>query len=423
PLAELARPKYLDDFVGQKHILGRAGCLTSYIEEDRCPSIILWGPPGIGKTTIARIIARATQSRFVELSATYHGINECRLIFKQAIDHKKLTGQKTILFLDEIHRFNKGQQDIFLPVVESGDIILVGATTDNPSFRIIKALTSRCQVLTLNKLTQSDIHQILIRASDVYNRQRDQNGLTSINVTDDVFLYLSGIADGDSRSGINLLEMAMKYIAGTEANVSLEDIKKALVRSHVIYDRAGDAHYDLISAFHKAIRGSNADAAVFYLMRMIQGGEDPLYIARRMTRIASEDIGLADESCLTMALSTFAVINQLGMPEADCAMVQCCMKLATAPKSVLVYRAMNRAKAFCAKPENIAKKVPPHMSALSTALVKELGNKSDIYKYNPDYLNGEVQQNYMPEGLEDVKFIDNMHLGTKIDHDLERSKS
>ncbi|ANB12290.1 ssDNA-dependent ATPase MGS1 [Sugiyamaella lignohabitans] len=452
PLAEQVRPKSLDDFVGQEDLIGKNGLLRKFVERDVCPSIILWGPSGVGKTSFARILANSTKSRFIELSAAIHGINECKKIFEEARNDFKLFSRRTILFLDEIHRFNRAQQDIFLPHVEKGDITLIGATTENPSFKLNGALLSRCRVLVLHKLKQSELSKIIANAIDTYNKSREQDGLPTIHFEQETIEYLAGLADGDGRIGLNLLEITINDASvqnsastsvtsinnddqnrdltqQTEQNeqkentalptsssqasykVSTEHVKTVLQRTHMLYDRVGDSHYDTISALHKSVRGSDPDAALFYLGRMLEAGEDPLYVARRMVRMASEDIGQADESCLPFAVAAFQAVQQIGMPEADCILAHCAVKLAEAKKSVRVYRAYNAVKSMLrTEPGAAAAVVPIHLRNAPTRLMKEIGYGKE-YKYNPDYEDGKVRQTYMPEGLETVKFLSNKHLG------------
>lgn len=417
PMADQIRPKTLDDFIGQEDLVGPKGILRTFIERDSCPSMILWGPSGVGKTSLARIIAQKTKSRFVEMSAAVHSTNDIKKIFEEAKNDKKLLNRKTILFLDELHRFNKLQQDAFLPHVEKGDITLIGATTENPSFKINGALISRTRVFVLKKLTQSDLESILKRAINIVNENRQVDDHMEYEISDDCIKYLSSLADGDGRIAINILEISLNSMNGTK--MDLEYIKNALKRTHMLYDRVGDSHYDTISAFHKSVRGSDPDATLFYLGRMLQSGEDPLFIARRMVRIASEDVGLVDDSCLPFATSTYTAVQQIGMPEADCILAHCAVKLAKAPKSVQLYRAYNNVKAlFDNEPGAAAASVPIHLRNAPTKLMKEIGYGKE-YKYNPDFIDGKVVQDYMPEGFENVKFLDERHLGNMYDKDLD----
>ncbi|KAK9460927.1 DNA polymerase III, clamp loader complex, gamma/delta/delta subunit [Lipomyces oligophaga] len=430
PLAELARPKTLDEFVGQENLVGPNGILRRFIATDSCPSMILWGPPGVGKTTLARLIAGATKSRFVELSATSASVNDCKKVFEEARNELRLTKRRTYLFLDEVHRFNRAQQDIFLPYIERGEILLIGATTENPSFKLNGALLSRCRTFTLQKLTTDQLFTVLSRLSrSLISNYPELKPCDSGVVTEDGLKYLSGLADGDGRTAINLLEIAVhsrldpdlprtnqetlhhKQQHSEAMVITLTDLKSDLTRSHLLYDRMGDAHYDTISALHKSIRGSDPDAALFYLGRMLESGESPLYIARRLIRMASEDIGLVDDSCLPFAVSTFEAVERLGMPECDVILAHCAVKLATAKKSVKVYRAYNAVKSGLKNdPLFAAAVIPIHLRNAPTKLMKELGYGKD-YKYNPDYADGKVDQEYMPTGLEHIKFLGSLDLG------------
>lgn len=422
PLAEQLRPKTLDDFIGQEDIVGPKGALKTFIDRDVCPSIILWGPSGVGKTSLARIIANQTKSRFVELSAAVNSINDCKKVFEEAKNDQKLLNRRTILFLDEVHRFNRAQQDAFLPHVERGDITLIGATTENPSFKINSALLSRCRVIVLKKLTKDDISQVMRNGIGTINTNRREDGLDKmIEMPDEAVEYLSGLADGDGRVALNVLEMAINsQVQDPTGNllIDTELVKATLKRTHMLYDRVGDSHYDTISAFHKSVRGNDPDATLFYLGRMLESGEDPLYVARRMVRIASEDVGLADDSCLPFAVNAFTAVQQIGMPEADCILAHCAVKLATASKSVKVYKAYNEVKRQLKEEPGLASAVVPiHLRNAPTKLMKEIGYGKE-YKYNPDYVNGEVKQDYMPEGFENVKFLGGLDLGMEHDDDL-----
>ncbi|CAN6605685.1 DNA-dependent ATPase Mgs1p [Trichomonascus vanleenenianus] len=417
PLAEQVRPRELSDFIGQEDLVGENGILRQFIAQDNCPSLILWGPSGVGKTSIARIIARTTQSRFVELSATVHGTGDCKKIFAEAKNDLRLMGRRTILFLDEVHRFNRAQQDIFLPHVERGDVTLIGATTENPSFKLNSALLSRCRVFVLKKLSQPDLVRMLDRAIATVNGNRAAASLDPYNFDAGALEYIAGLADGDGRIAINLLEIAVGVSQSSKA-ITKDMLKARLQRTHMLYDRVGDSHYDTISAFHKSVRGSDADATLFYLGRMLESGEDPLYIARRMIRIASEDVGLADDSLLPFATATYTAVQQIGMPEADYILAHCAVKLAEAAKSVKVYRAYNKVKALLAsEPGAAAATVPLHLRNAPTKLMKDIGYGT-TYKYNPDYLNGKVKQWYLPEELKGIRFLEDCHLGEKEDPDL-----
>ncbi|CEN59514.1 Putative AAA family ATPase [Aspergillus calidoustus] len=413
PLAERMRPGTLDEVCGQE-LVGPAGVLRGLIEEDRVPSMILWGGPGTGKTTIARVIASMVGSRFVEINSTSTGVAECKKIFGEAKSELGLTGRKTIIFCDEIHRFSKSQQDVFLGPVESGQVTLIGATTENPSFKVQNALLSRCRTFTLSKLTDEDIKSILDRALQT----EGPNYVPSSLVDDELLNYLAKFADGDARTSLNLLELAMNLSKRPE--ITKDEIKRALTKT-LVYDRAGDQHYDTISAFHKSIRGNDPDAALYYLARMIQSGEDPLYIARRLIVVASEDIGLADHSMLTLAISTHSAVEKIGLPEARINLAHATVAMALARKSTRAYRGLNNAFAALAEPGVAGLPIPIHLRNAPTRLMKELGYGKE-YKYNPNYVNGNVVQDYLPEQLHGRQFLESRDLGTKIDPDwMERS--
>ncbi|KAI0112715.1 P-loop containing nucleoside triphosphate hydrolase protein [Hypoxylon sp. NC0597] len=411
PLAERMRPQNLDDIFGQD-LVGPNGVLRSLIESDRVPSMILWGASGTGKTTIARCIANMVGARFIEMNATSSGVAECKKIFNDAANELALTGRKCLLFLDEIHRFSKSQQDVFLKPVEAGTITLIGATTENPSFKVINALLSRCRVFTLQKLTTTDIQRVLSRA---LHAELNASSLPPSPLLDEELMtYLANFSDGDARTALNLLELAMSLANGE--GMTKEKIKESLTKT-LVYDRAGDQHYDTISAFHKAVRGSDPDAALYYLARMLQSGEDPLFIARRMVVIASEDVGLADNSLLNLATSTYTATQQIGMPEARIPLAHCAVALSLAPKSTRAYRGLNNAFAALKEPGVAALPVPIHLRNAPTRLMKELGYGRE-YKYNPNYKDGKVKQDYLPDALLGRKFLEDRDLGTEIDPDL-----
>ncbi|RAK97636.1 ssDNA-dependent ATPase MGS1 [Aspergillus ibericus CBS 121593] len=409
PLPERMRPRTLDEVCGQE-LVGPNGVLRGLIEQDRVPSMILWGGPGTGKTTIARVIASMVGSRFVEINSTSTGVAECKKIFSEAKSELSLTGRKTIIFCDEIHRFSKSQQDVFLGPVESGQVTLIGATTENPSFKVQNALLSRCRTFTLSKLTDEDIMSILHRALRVEGPKYSPSEL----VDEELIKYLARFADGDARTSLNLLELAMDL--SKRPGMSKDEIKRALTKT-LVYDRAGDQHYDTISAFHKSIRGSDPDAALYYLARMIQSGEDPLYIARRLIVVASEDIGLADNSMLTLAISTHSAVEKIGLPEARINLAHATVAMALSPKSTRSYRGLNNAFAALAEPGVAGLPIPIHLRNAPTRLMKELGYGKE-YKYNPNYINGEVAQEYLPEQLQGRAFLEDRDLGYQIDPDL-----
>lgn len=411
PLAERMRPRILDDVFGQD-LVGPNGVLRSLIETDRVPSMILWGASGTGKTTIARCIANMVGSRFVEMNATSSGVAECKKIFSDAANELALTGRKTIIFCDEIHRFSKAQQDVFLKPVEAGTITLVGATTENPSFKVVNALLSRCRTFTLQKLTTEDIQRVLFRAlqAELAATQSPPSPL----LDEELVSYLANFADGDARTALNLLELALSL---TNRDGMTKEILKASLTKTLVYDRAGDQHYDTISAFHKSVRGSNPDATLYYLARMLQSGEDPLFIARRMVVIASEDVGLADNSLLSLATSTFTATQQIGMPEARIPLAHCAVALALAPKSTRAYRGLSNAFAALKEPGVAALPVPIHLRNAPTRLMRELGYGQE-YKYNPNYKDGKVKQDYLPDALLGRAFLEDRDLGTQVDPDL-----
>lgn len=406
PLAERMRPRSLDEVCGQE-LVGAQGVLRSLIEQDRVPSMILWGGAGTGKTTIARCVAAMVESRFVEINSTSSGVGEVKKIFAEARGELGLTGRKTIIFCDEIHRFSKSQQDVFLGPVESGQITLIGATTENPSFKVQNALLSRCRTFTLSKLTDDVILEILERAL----KTEGPNYTPTDLVDTELLQYLSAFSDGDARTALNLLELAMGL--STRPDITKEDIKASLTKT-LVYDRAGDQHYDTISAFHKSVRGSDPDAALYYLARMLQSGEDPLYIARRMVVIASEDVGLADNTMLTLTTSTYTACEKIGMPECRIVMAHAAVALCLAPKSTRAYRGLNNAFSALKEPGVASLTIPIHLRNAPTKLMKELGY-GDQYKYNPNYKEGRVVQDYLPEELRGRKFLEERDLGTEVD--------
>ncbi|KAK4224385.1 putative AAA family ATPase [Podospora fimiseda] len=418
PMAERMRPHSLDEVFGQD-LVGPNGVLRSLIETDRVPSMILWGGSGTGKTTIARCIARKVGSRFIELNATSTGVAEVKKYFAEAANELALTGRKTIIFCDEIHRFSKSQQDVFLKPVEAGTITLIGATTENPSFKVQSALLSRCRTFTLRTLTQEDIQRILLRA---LQHEVEQEGLQLSPLIDEELLaYLAAFSDGDARTALNLLELALSLVARPTlengAPLTKEDIKASLTKT-LVYDRAGDQHYDTISAFHKSVRGSDPDAALYYLARMLQSGEDPLFIARRMVVIASEDVGLADNTLLPLATATYTATQQIGMPEARIPLAHCTVALCMAPKSTRAYRGLNNAFSALQEPGVASLPVPLHLRNAPTRLMREMGCGAE-YKYPPNYRDGRVKQEYLPEGLRGRRFLEERDLGTEVDPDVD----
>ncbi|XP_050978938.1 ATPase WRNIP1 [Labeo rohita] len=431
PLAELLRPSTLEEYFGQNKLIGEQTLLRSLLQTQEIPSLILWGPPGCGKTTLAHIIASSIKKkgtgRFVTLSATSASTSDVREVIKQAQNELRLCKRKTVLFIDEIHRFNKSQQDTFLPHVECGTITLIGATTENPSFQVNSALLSRCRVLVLERLSVEAMGLILRRAVDflglqVLNEDVVERDASEICSESQVFIEqkaldtVAHLCDGDARAALNGLQLAVQacvvqvHVASSEPDagprriiVREQHIKEGLQRSHILYDKAGEEHYNCISALHKSMRGSDPNAALYWLARMLEGGEDPLYVARRLVRFASEDIGLADPAALTQAVSAFQACHFIGMPECEVILAQCAVYMARAPKSVEVYKAYNNVKFSLRNHQGPLPSVPLHLRNAPTKLMKNLGYAKG-YKYNPDY-NGPVDQEYLPEELRGVNFF------------------
>lgn len=466
PLAERMRPKTFAEYVGQSKVLGSNSLLRTLLEAEEIPSMILWGPPGCGKTTLAHIVANSARcsnkARFVQLSATTSGINDVKEVVKVAKNEQQMFKRKTILFVDEIHRFNKLQQDTFLPHVESGTITLIGATTENPSFQLNNALLSRCRVIVLEKLTAEHVEQILknaLKSMGVLTRKEESmemkvEQLTSeysdyhVVVEDDAVKALANLCDGDARIALNGLQLAVQsQVAATKQQrksndsvpnsvsspqqsgecsqngklppnlnidtegfnekktvcVNVSHIKEGLQRTHLLYDRNGEEHYNIISAMHKSIRGSDENAALYWLARMLVGGEDPLYVARRLVRCASEDIGLADPQALNQAVAAYQACHFIGMPECDVILAQAAVYLARAPKSIEVYNAYSEAKKYVSGWEGPQPTVPLHIRNAPTKLMKGLGYGAG-YKYNPAF-DGPVDQTYLPPEVQGVDFF------------------
>lgn len=400
PLADRMRPKRLEALLGQDHVAGENGVLTRAIKNDTVFSIILWGPPGCGKTTLAGIIAAETHSCFVQISAVLSSVKEIREIIQKAEEQRRLYRKRTILFVDEIHRFNKAQQDAFLFHVEKGVIVLVGATTENPSFEVIPALVSRCRVITLNPLSRKDIRKILEKA--LIDRE---NGLGDMKMTfsRESLDYIGAMADGDVRTALTGLETTAYYACqtGDFVFVDVEDVEAIFQKKAMAYDKSGDEHFNLISAFHKSLRGSDPDAALYWLARMMAGGEDPFYIIRRMVRFATEDVGLADPGALTTALNALEAFRFLGPPEGDDAIAQAAVYLATAPKSNTIYAAWKRVKTRVEQTGYLP--VPLHIRNAPTKLMKDMGYKKG-YKYAHDHKEGYVPQDYLPDEIKTERF-------------------
>ncbi|MGQ9499832.1 MAG: replication-associated recombination protein A [Dissulfurimicrobium sp.] len=398
PLAERMRPENMNDVVGQQHLLGPGKVLSGIITGGRLPSIILWGPPGSGKTTIARLLARAVDANFVSFSAVLSGIKELREVIEDAKADTKKYSRPTILFVDEIHRFNKAQQDAFLPHVEQGVITLIGATTENPSFEIISPLLSRCKVLTLDSLDEKALKTILDRA--LADRERGLGAL-ELSIEPEAVDLLIAHADGDARTLLNNLELAGELAVsaraeGKGASITADLVKEAVQQKTLRYDKTGEEHYNLISALHKSLRGSDPDAALYWLARMLAAGEDAHYIARRMIRFAIEDVGNADPNALVIAIAALQSFDFLGAPEGELALAQTAVYLATAPKSNATYIAYSEAQADVRRLGSLA--VPLHIRNAPTRLMKEL-SYGEGYRYAHDYSDALAPQEYMPSEL------------------------
>jgi putative ATPase len=408
PLATRMRPNALNNFVGQEHILGKGRVLRKAIESDRVPSMILWGPPGCGKTTLAYIIANSTGSHFSAVSAVSASVADLRRAVQQATERRKVQLQKTILFIDEIHRFNKTQQDAVLPFVEDGTITLIGATTENPSFEVTSPLLSRTRVLPLKPLTEAELQTIILRAL----RDRFQGiGELNAELAPEAMNHLIAVANHDARVALNTLEIAALSTPPDDDGkrpVSLSTIEDALQHRAVIYDKAGDQHYDNISALHKSMRGSDPDAALYWLATMLEAGEDPLYIARRLVRFASEDVGMADPQALVVAMAAQQAVQFIGLPEGNLALAEAAVYLATAPKSNSLYEAYSRVQAEIKRGASTS--VPLSLRNPVTPLMKDMDYGKD-YKYAHDYPGHFVEQQYLPDSLRDKKFYTPGNLG------------
>ncbi|XP_068614410.1 ATPase WRNIP1-like [Brachionichthys hirsutus] len=432
PLAELLRPNTLDEYFGQSKVVGEETLLRSLLDSQEIMSLILWGPPGCGKTTLAHIIASTSKkkgtARFVSLSATSASVSDVREVIKQAQNELRLCKRKTILFIDEIHRFNKSQQDTFLPHVECGTVTLIGATTENPSFQVNAALLSRCRVLVLEKLSVEAMFSILERAVatlgikvlEEEQANHDDQGQSDgrepkIFIEQKALDTVAYLCDGDARVGLNSLQLAVqaqvnsaqtgpsRQNGSVEILVKEEHIKEGLQRSHILYDKAGEEHYNCISAFHKSMRGSDENASLYWLGRMLEGGEDPLYVARRLVRFASEDVGLADAAALPQAVSTFQACHFIGMPECEVILAQCAVYMARAPKSAQIYQAYANVKTCLRTHKGPLPPVPLHLRNAPTRLMKQLGYAKG-YKYNPAF-SSPVEQEYLPKELQGTNFF------------------
>ncbi|EHJ7844661.1 replication-associated recombination protein A [[Clostridium] innocuum] len=393
PLAARLRPASLQDYVGQKHLLGKGKILYNLIEKDMVSSMIFWGPPGVGKTTLARIIARQTQAHFINFSAVTSGIREIKAVMKEAED-ARLYGRKTIVFVDEIHRFNKAQQDAFLPYVEKGSIILIGATTENPSFEVNAALLSRCKVFVLKALEVSDLVELLKHAL------QDERGFGSqhVLITEEQLRMLAMFANGDARTALNTLEMVVLNGESSEAGtvITKEVLEQCTSQKSLLYDRQGEEHYNLISALHKSMRNSDVDAAIYWLARMLEAGEDPLYVARRLVRFASEDIGMADSRALEICVAAYQACHFLGMPECNVHLTHAVTYLSLSPKSNALYMAYGAAKEDAV--HMLSEPVPLQIRNAPTFLMKDL-HYGEGYQYAHDTQEKLTNMECMPESL------------------------
>lgn len=393
PLADRIRPEKLEDFLGQDDIIGKGKLLRQAIESDQLPSIIFWGPPGSGKTTLAAIIAKQTNSDFIQISAVMSGLKDLRQIIKRARENE-IEDKRTILFIDEIHRWNKAQQDALLPHVEKGIITLIGATTENPSFEVRGALLSRCRVFVLKQLTKEHIIDIIKKTL----RDKEKGlGKLDVKIEKQAIEVLAQMSNGDARTALNVLE----YASSISKNITLDILKEAFQKSYLLYDKGGEEHYNIISALHKSMRGSDADAALYWLARMLEAGEDPLYIARRLVRFASEDIGLANSRALEQAVAAYNACHFIGMPECNVILSQAVVYMSKCKKSNDLYTAYNEVARDVKEYGNLP--VPLHIRNAPTGLMKDLGYGKE-YKYSPDHDYKEKQE-YLPEKLKGRNYL------------------
>ncbi|MDA2921908.1 replication-associated recombination protein A [Patescibacteria group bacterium AH-259-L07] len=403
PLADRMRPDSLNAFLGQENIVGKNTLLRQAIKADKLPSIIFWGPPGSGKTTLAFIIAKQTKSEFIQISAVSSGLKDLREIIKKAKENKKLN-KTTILFIDEIHRWNKIQQDALLPYVEKGILILIGATTENPSFEVRSALLSRCRVFVLKQLNKSQIIKII---NSAINDKKKGLGKLNLEINKKVIDAIAQMSNGDARTALNVIEYAVsaspvdKKSADKNINITIESVKQAFQKSHLFYDKDGEEHYNIISALHKSMRGSDVNATIYWLARMLEAGEDPLYIARRIVRFASEDVGLANSRALEQAVAAYSACHFIGMPECNVILTQAAVYMAKCKKSNALYMAYEQAAKDVEKYGNLP--VPLHIRNAPTELMGKLGYGKG-YKYSPDHGYKEKQE-YLPEKLKNRKYL------------------
>jgi putative ATPase len=401
PLAARMRPQTFAEFVGQEHLVAEGRVLRKCIEADQLPSMVFWGPPGSGKTTLAHIIANVTRAHFSSLSAVSAGVADLRRVVEEAKKRLKSSGQRTILFVDEIHRFNKAQQDAVLPFVENGTVTFIGATTENPSFEVISPLLSRCRVFRLNLLSDGDVRLIVERAINDAERGL---GKSHIAISEEALRHLVTMSNGDARVALNALEMAASATLADDnglRSMDLSAIEEALQHRALLYDRSGDQHYDLISALHKSLRGSDPDAGLYWLGRMLEAGEDPLYIARRLVRFASEDVGVADPQALVITVAAQQAVHFVGLPEGNLALAEAVVYLATAPKSNSLYQAYSRVQEDVQQGRN--EPVPLHLRNPVTDLMRQMGHGRG-YKYAHNYPGHFVKQQNLPSSLQEKHY-------------------
>lgn len=408
PLAARLRPKTIDEIAGQTHLLGKGKVLRRIIESDMVSSMIFWGPPGVGKTTLANVIAKQTKAKFINFSAVTSGIKEIRTVMQEA-DENLRYGEKTIVFVDEIHRFNKAQQDAFLPFVEKGSIILIGATTENPSFEINQALLSRCKVFVLKSLTEDELVDLLLRAL----KSREGFGNQEINISDDILHMIALFANGDARAALSTLEMVVLNgeFDGEITTVTKDTVEQCISRKSLLYDKNGEEHYNLISALHKSMRNSDPDAAVYWLARMLEAGEDPLYIARRVIRFASEDVGLADPRALELAVAAYQACHFIGMPECTVHLTEIVVYLSLAPKSNALYMAYGEARKDALS--QLAEPVPLNIRNGVTQLMKDIGY-GEGYQYAHDTEDKLTDMKCLPDSLEGRTYYHPSEQGVEI---------